>query len=120
MLSRLGTLPPFNPEALLYFFVALVFLFIGKCFFSWLVLRWKIKINYVRKLGLRPWKKLAAFVIPLVITKGETVITDWIVLFSVGALTGLLTESYWGKESVADSLPMHMSLGIGSKIALIL
>jgi len=96
-LSRLGTLPPFNPEALLYFFVALVFLFIGKCFFSWLVLRWKIKINYVRKLGLRPWKKLAAFVVPLVITKGETVITDWIVLFSVGALTGLLTESYWGR-----------------------
>jgi phytol kinase len=97
---RAGILPTFNPESLGYFAGALVLLFVGKCFFSWLVLHFRIKINYVRKLGLRPWKKLAAFVVPIVITQGSTVLTDWIVLFALGALVGLATESYWMRSRV--------------------
>ena len=30
----------------------------------------------------------------LLVTRGESVVTDWIVLFSIQGLTGLLTESY--------------------------
>jgi phytol kinase len=94
-LVRSSVLAPFNPASLAYFGVAFALLLVGKCFFSWLVLRWKVKINYVRKLGLRPWKKLIAFVVPLLITRGSSVITDWIVLFSVQSLCGLLTDSYF-------------------------
>lgn len=93
-LVQVSVLPAFNPVALPYFAIGLVLLFLGKLFFAWLVLRYRIKINYVRKLGLRPWKKLIAFVVPLLITRGESVVTDWIVLFSVQGLSGLLTESY--------------------------
>ncbi|HIA00387.1 MAG TPA: hypothetical protein EYN66_00475 [Myxococcales bacterium] len=99
-LANASLIPAFNPITLGLFVFALVGLLIGKCFFSWLVLRWNIKINYVRKLGLRPWKKLIAFVVPLLITKGSTVVTDWIVLFSIQALTGLATEAYWFRRRV--------------------
>lgn len=40
---------------------------IGKLIFSWAILRFSIKINYVRKLGLRPWRKLKTYVIPLML-----------------------------------------------------
>ena len=99
---RAGILPTFNPESLGYFAGALVLLFVGKCFFSWLVLHFRIKVNYVRKLGLRPWKKLAAFVVPIVITQGSTVLTDWIVLFALGSLVGLATE--WAGRAGWNSL----------------
>jgi len=87
-------LPAFNFRSLPYFATGLGLLFLGKLLFAWLVLRFRIKINYVRKLGLRPWKKLIAFVVPLLVTRGGSVVTDWIVLFSIQGLSGLLTESY--------------------------
>jgi dolichol kinase len=99
-LTQNGILPAFNPYSLAYFFVAVIGLFLGKVFFSWLVLRWNIKINYVRKLGLRPWKKLIAFVVPLLVTKGDSVVTDWVMLFAVGCLVGLFTESYFFRKRV--------------------
>ena len=99
-LANASVIPGFNPVTLRYFAVALAGLFLGKCFFSWLVLRWNIKINYVRKLGLRPWKKLIAFAVPLLITKGSTVVTDWVVLFSIQSLSGLVTEAYWFRRRV--------------------
>ena len=89
-----SVLPAFNPATLPYFGAALCLLLLGKTLFAWMVLRWSIKINYVRKLGLRPWKKMIAFVVPLLITQGQSVVTDWIVLFSIQGLSGLLTESY--------------------------
>lgn len=97
-LVRASVLAPFNSACLAYFGVGLGLLLLGKCFFSWLVLRWKIKINYVRKLGLRPWKKLIPFVIPLLITKGSSVITDWIIIFAIQSLSGLFTESYYFRK----------------------
>jgi len=99
-LVKAAILPAFNPLSLPYFAIGLGFLFLGKLFFAWLVLRFRIKINYVRKLGLRPWKKLIAFVVPLLITRGDSVVTDWIVLFSVQGLSGLLTESYLARWHV--------------------
>ncbi len=99
-LIRASVLPAFNPMSLPYFAAGLGLLFLGKLFFAWLVLRFRIKINYVRKLGLRPWKKLIAFVVPLMITRGESVVTDWIVLFSLQGLGGLLTESYVARRHV--------------------
>ena len=93
-LVQASVLPAFNPRSLPYFAIGLALLFLGKTLFSWVVLRFRVKINYVRKLGLRPWKKLIAFAVPLLITRGQSVVTDWIVLFSIQGLVGLLTESY--------------------------
>jgi len=99
-LVQSSVLPAFNPGVLPYFGIGLGLLFVGKVLFSWMVLRWKVKINYVRKLGLRPWKKLVAFVVPLLITRGESLVTDWIVLFAIQSLSGLLTESYFARRRV--------------------
>ncbi len=93
-LIQASILPAFNPKSLPYFALGLALLLLGKSVLAWVVLRFEVKINYVRKLGLRPWKKLIAFVVPLLITRGESVVTDWIVLYSIQGLTGLLTESY--------------------------
>ena len=91
-LVHAGALPAFNPSTLPYFFAGLLLLYVGKFMCSWLVLFRDVKINYVRKLGLRPWKKLVAFLVPLFVTRGESVITDWVVLFSLQCLVGVFTE----------------------------
>ena len=91
-LVHAGALPAFNTATLPNFLSGLALLYVGKCLFSWVVLRLNVKINYVRKLGLRPWKKLVAFLVPLLVTKGNSVVTDWLVLFSTQCLVGVFTE----------------------------
>jgi dolichol kinase len=100
LLVDASILPAFNTASLPYFALGLVLLLIGKTLFAWMVLRFEIKINYVRKLGLRPWKKLIVFIVPLLITRGPSIVTDWIVLFSIQGLSGLLTESYFMRRRV--------------------
>jgi len=92
LLSQSGQISALNPSSYSYFAAAVVFGFAGKLLCSWIVMRWQVKINYVRKLGLRPWKKLAAFVIPLIVTKGQGSIPDTIILFSGTQLITILTE----------------------------
>jgi len=94
VLVELSVLPAFNLKTIPFFALGLFLLLLGKTLFAWMVLRFNIKINYVRKLGLRPWKKLIAFVVPLLIVRGQSIVTDWIVLFSIQGLSGLLTEAY--------------------------
>ena len=56
--SQSGLIPTLNFNAFLFFCAASVFELGGKIFCSHLVLKYDIRINYVRKLGLRPWRKL--------------------------------------------------------------
>ena len=62
--SSHGLIPTLSLPAFLFFIAASVFELVGKVFCAHLVLRYNIRINFVRKLGLRPWRKLQAFVIP--------------------------------------------------------
>ena len=91
-LSRQGITPQLNAISFVYFFAAQAFGLLGKILCSYLVLRYKIKINYVRKLGLRPWRKLTAFVIPLLVSKGGQAIPDVCAVFAMGQLLTILTE----------------------------
>lgn len=91
-LSFAGHISALNPESYIYFALATVFGFLGKLICSHAVRRWRLKINYVRKLGLRPWKKLTAFVIPFLVTQGAGSIPDTIILFSLVQLVTIATE----------------------------
>lgn len=92
LLSHQGVIPQLNAVSFIYFFAAQAFGLLGKAICSYLVLRFKIKINYVRKLGLRPWRKLTAFVIPLLVSKGGQAIPDVCALFALGQLVTIMTE----------------------------
>ena len=91
-LSLTGHISSLNVESYVYFALATIVMFAGKLLCSFVVQRWQVKINYVRKLGLRPWKKLTAFVIPFLVTKGEGSIPDTIILFSLLQLVTIGTE----------------------------
>jgi len=91
-LSLTDRVSPLHPESYIYFVLATALGFLGKLLCSYVVRRWQVKINYVRKLGLRPWKKLTAFVIPLLVTNGEGSIPDTIMLFSLLQLVTIGTE----------------------------
>jgi len=91
-LSFTGRISAVNPESYVYFAAATAFGFLGKLACSYAVRRWQVKINYVRKLGLRPWKKLTAFVIPFLVTEGAGSIPDTIILFSLVQLVTIGTE----------------------------
>jgi len=64
----LGTMPPVSPYLYGAFFLWIGFELLGKFIFSIMILKYRIKINYVRKLALRPWRKLKTYVIPLILT----------------------------------------------------
>ncbi len=81
-------------------FVAWIFVEIaGKLIFSWAILRFNIKINYVRKLALRPWRKLKSYVIPLMLVGifglekgGNSSIIAVVMLTSLDVLKTIVTE----------------------------
>lgn len=90
--SQQGWIPSISIQALIFFMAASVFELGGKIFCSYLVLKFNIRINFVRKLGLRPWRKLQAFVIPFLFVAGDKIIIDTIFLFSLGQLKIIFTE----------------------------
>ena len=90
--SQQGWIPSISIKALIFFLAASVFELGGKIFCSYLVLKFNIRINFVRKLGLRPWRKLQAFVIPFLFVAGDKIIIDTIFLFSLGQLKIIITE----------------------------
>lgn len=72
---------------------------VGKAICSYIVQEKKVKINYVRKLGLRPWRKLKTYVIPFLLVslfgleKGATsTVTAVAVLFFLDILKTIGTE----------------------------
>jgi len=90
--SSRNWIPTLNLNAFLFFLGASVFEMVGKVICAHLVLRYNIRINFVRKLGLRPWRKLQAFVIPFFFVSGEKIIIDTMFLFSLGQLKTIVTE----------------------------
>ena len=90
--SSEGLIPTLSLPAFLFFLAASVFELVGKIFCSHLVLRYNIRINFVRKLGLRPWRKLQAFVIPFFFVTGDQILIDTMFLFSLGQIKTVITE----------------------------
>ncbi len=101
VLGALGVLPALNTAAMAFFGISIVFEVAGKLFASWLVMRHRVRINYVRKLILRPVKKLSAFVIPLLIVSGDKVIIDIAFLFCLGQLKTIAFEYHRVRRRVA-------------------
>ncbi|MDG2084380.1 MAG: hypothetical protein P8K66_05375 [Planctomycetota bacterium] len=90
--AQSGLIPALNFNAFIFFCAASVFELGGKIFCSHLVLKYDIRINFVRKLGLRPWRKLQAFVIPFFFVTGDKIIIDTVFLFSLQQLRTIVTE----------------------------
>lgn len=90
--SSEGLIPTLSYPAFIFFLAAAVFELLGKIVCAHLVLRYNIRINFVRKLGLRPWRKLQAFVIPFFFVTGDKILIDTIFLFSLGQIKTIVTE----------------------------
>jgi len=90
--SSEGLIPTLSLPAFIFFIAAAVFELLGKIFCAHLVLRYNIRINFVRKLGLRPWRKLQAFIIPFFFVTGDKILIDTMFLFSLGQLKTIATE----------------------------
>ncbi|MGE4619373.1 MAG: hypothetical protein AAEJ04_06130 [Planctomycetota bacterium] len=90
--SQQGIIPGLSYPAFIFFIAASIFELLGKIFCSHLVLKYNIRINFVRKLGLRPWRKLQAFVIPFFFVAGDKILIDTVFLFSLGQLKIIFTE----------------------------
>lgn len=95
----LGYTQPLNIYTYLAFAVWIAIELIGKTICSYVVQEYQVKINYVRKLGLRPWKKLKTYVIPIVLVslfgleKGSaSTVTAVAVLFFLDILKTIGTE----------------------------
>ncbi len=87
-----GWIPTLSFNAFAFFLAASVFELIGKVICAHLVLKYNIRINFVRKLGLRPWRKLQSFVIPFFFVAGDKIVLDVIFLFSLQQLRTIVTE----------------------------
>ena len=81
-------------------FVAWIFVeLLGKFLFSIAIFKYRIKINYVRKLALRPWRKLKTYVIPLIVVgllgvpdSASSAVAGVVIFFFLDLLKTMLTE----------------------------
>ena len=97
--QSVGALGAISPKAY-GVFVAWIFVeLLGKFLFSMAIFKYRIKINYVRKLALRPWRKLKTYVIPLIVVGflgvpdgASSVIAGVIIFFFLDLLKTMLTE----------------------------
>jgi len=93
LLESKGYVPDINPNIYYAFLFAVFIELLGKVIFSWAIHRFKIKINYVRKLALRPWRKLKIYVITLFfIISGKDAVHIICMLFFLDQLKTIFTE----------------------------
>ncbi len=75
------------------FLFAVLIELLGKIIFSYLIQNWHIKINYIRKLAIRPWRKLKIYVISLFfLVGGMGTIPVIFMLFCLDQMKTILTE----------------------------
>lgn len=92
-LESKGIIPEINPNIYYAFIFAVFIELLGKVIFSWCIHRFKIKINYVRKLALRPWRKLKIYVITLFfVVGGKDAVHIICMLFFLDQLKTIFTE----------------------------
>ncbi len=98
-LQSLGIAPAISPYTYALFFAWIFVEIAGKLLFSWAILKFNIKINYVRKLALRPWRKLKSYVIPLMLVGvfglekgGSSSVIAVVMLTFLDVLKTILTE----------------------------
>lgn len=99
ILQGLGIMGPVSSYAYAMFVAWVGVELVGKYFFSTCILRFNIKINYIRKLALRPWRKLKTYVIPLILTGAlgladseSSVIAGVLIFFFLDILKTIFTE----------------------------
>ena len=95
----LGYATPVSSYTYLLFAMWISVELVGKVICSYIVQEWHVKINYVRKLGLRPWRKLKTYLIPFLLIsvfgleKGSSsTITAVAMLFFLDILKTIGTE----------------------------
>ncbi len=88
-----GYIPSINPTIYYIFFFAVLIELGGKAVSAYAVRTYKIKINYVRKLVLRPWRKLKIYIISLFfLIQGTDAIQVILMLFFLDQMKTIITE----------------------------
>lgn len=84
---------PIDNLIYLAFSMSIVIEIVGKLFFSFCIQQYKIKINYIRKLAIRPWRKLKIYVITLFfMVDGKNAVHIITLLFCLDQMKTILTE----------------------------
>lgn len=99
-LGQMGLIAPLNLASVYVFGASAVLELLGKVLCAYLVRNWNVKINYVRKLGLRPWRKLSAFIIPFFVTAGDGLFTDTVFLFCLSQFKTMAMEWHYIRRRV--------------------
>lgn len=100
ILQAMGIAPKISPYTYAVFVLWIFVELAGKLLFSAAILKYNIKINYIRKLALRPWRKLKPYVIPLVLVgvlglqeaSSNAVVTTIIMFTFLDVLKTIATE----------------------------
>ncbi len=94
-----GVLGQLSPKAYGVFIAWIFVELLGKFLFSIVIFKFRIKINYIRKLALRPWRKLKTYVIPLIVVGllgvpdgASSAVAGVIIFFFLDLLKTMLTE----------------------------
>ncbi len=93
LLQKFQVIPKIESKIYYLFLFATFIELLGKVIFSYVVQEYKVKINYVRKLALRPWRKLKIYVIGLFfIVAVKDAIQIILMLFFLDQMKTILTE----------------------------
>ena len=92
-LEYIGLISTINLNIYFIFFIAILIELAGKMVAAYAVRNFRIKINYVRKLLLRPWRKLKIYIISLFfVIQGKDAIQVVLILFLLDQMKTILTE----------------------------
>ena len=113
--QAMGVLGSVGVYAYAMFFTWIGIELIGKYIFSSAILRYNIRINYIRKLALRPWRKLKTYVIPLLLSgafglehAATSAIAGVLIFFFMDILKTIFTE--WNQVRRRSPLLKHSFL----------
>ena len=86
-------MPPIDSRIYYIFAISIVIEILGKILSAYAVRNFKIKINYVRKLALRPWRKLKIYIISLFfVLQSADAVHVILMLFCLDQMKTIITE----------------------------
>ncbi len=102
LLGEFEYLPTISSDIYSLFAFAVFIELLGKVVFSYVIQNYKVKINYIRKLAIRPWRKLKIYVIGIFFVVAEQDAAHVILmLFCLDQMKTIVTESNVMRRHVA-------------------
>ena len=93
LLGQYNYIPKIGADIYYIFLAAVAIEVLGKTFFSYVIQNFHVKINYIRKLAIRPWRSLKIYVIGLFfVVAGKDALHIILMLFCLDQMKTIMTE----------------------------